>query len=220
MPLNIPGWESRHRVKWGAVTAAFCVAGLACNTLQGSSASPTPGPTAVETATAVPIIEGFDGTDESFRSLHGALESDPEGLILQAQAALGSSEIETRFAAVYALGLAVDEANAGLLLPALRDPDLALRMIAAGALIGLGEPESIPILIAAMDTDDLLPHSHPPRPMWMFADATLRWYTRIDFGLTADAEDQRQASAEAWRNWWEENGASLTWDGEAWTVQP
>lgn len=216
--MRITGWGSRHRVKSGAATLALFVAGLACNTLQGSNASQTDSPTAQETA--VPILEAFDASDASFQSLHAALDSDPEGLIVQAQAAMASSDIETRFAAVYALGLAVDETHTALLRPALQDPDLALRVIAAGALIGLGEPESIPVLVEALGSDDLLPYSHPSRPVWMFADATLGAYTGMDFGVPAGAEDQRGATAAAWQDWWEENGASLTWDGEAWVVQP
>ena len=194
---------------------------LACSLLT-SRGGPTPesmGTPVASRTTPEPVISAFDASEASFLALHDAIDLDPASVIAEAQAALASADPETHFAAVYALGLAVDAENADILRPVLEDPELALRAIAAGALIGLGEAESLPVLIEALDSDELLPYSHPPRPVWILADSALSAYTGMDFGIPAGA-DQRAASAAGWKDWWEANGAALTWDGFQWKVQP
>ncbi|HET7010583.1 MAG TPA: HEAT repeat domain-containing protein [Anaerolineales bacterium] len=162
------------------------------------------------------MIESFDGSEETWAALHAALENDPQAVAAQASAALSSPDPDERFPAVYALGLIVDETTVGLLRPALDDPEPALRAIAAGSLIGLGEAASVPVLIEATASDEVLPFSHPPRLLWMFADDALRSYTGVDFGLDLASQDVQRATADAWQAWWAANGASLTWDGSMW----
>lgn len=197
---------------------------LACNLLASGAPRPTGSnstlPEVPSVPTAAPVIASFDASEAAWQDLHEALDSDPATVLEQARAALASPDAERRFPAVYALGLIVEDGNLDILRPVLDDPELALRTIAAGALIGLGEAGSLPVLIEAMGSDEVMPFSHPPLPVWILADSALAAYTGIDFGIAAGVEDQRQASAAAWRAWWEENGGSLTWDGSQWRLQP
>jgi len=223
-PQGPPEGNRRHvwpgSFAW--VTAVVVTGLIACSLLTpGRGATPGTEATSVAvTPTSESVVAAFDASETSFRALHDAIELDPAGVIAQAQVALSAADPETRFAAVYALGLAVDQDSLAALRPVLDDPEVSLRTIAAGALIGLGEPGSLPVLIEAMDSDEMLPFSDPPLPIWTFADSVLAHYTGIDFGIAAGAEDQHQASAAAWRDWWEQNGGSLTWDGSQWTAPP
>jgi len=200
----------------GLVLAA---ASVACGLLTPDATPPPPTASAMP-PTSEPVLAPFDGSDASFQALNEALATNPAAVLAEADRSLASPDAETRFPAVYALGLIVDADTADILRPVLHDPDLVLRTIAAGSLIGLGEPDSLPVLIEALDSDEPLPFSHPPRPLWALADIALAHYTGIDIGVAPGGEDQRLEAAAAWRAWWQENRAALTWDGSQWRVGP
>jgi HEAT repeat protein len=166
----------------------------------------------------------FDGSDAAFGALDLAMESNPAAVIEQARSALTSENPNVRFAAVYALGLSVDAGSADILVPVLANPDPGLRLIAAGALSGLGIKESLPVLIEALGSDETVPYSHPPQPQWTFAESALVAYTGQDFGVveavTADDQAARQAALDAWRAWWHANGEGLVWDAGAERYRP
>jgi HEAT repeat protein len=85
----------------------------------------------------------------------------------------------------------------------LEDPELPLRVTAAGALSGEGVVESIPVLIEALGSDEELWYSDPPRPAADLAREALEAYTGEAF-----------ATPEEWEAWWGEVRGSLRWDGE------
>ncbi len=198
---------TRQRIRLALATVLVGLpALLACSLLSRFNATPTPLPT--PTATLPPVIESFDGSPEALDEINQALLDNPSGLAQQAQAYLQSEDVKLRFAAVYGLSLAVDESNADQLLPVLQDPDIRLRTIAAGSLIGLGRKESIPILITALGSNEFLPMSHPPRSLSTLARQALPHYTGQDFGTGP-------GDAPAWQAWWDQAGARLQWDAAA-----
>lgn len=203
-----PGWKALGR------SLALLAASVACNLIRAPGpATPT---AALKPSPEANMLAAFDASDESWADLHRAVRETPEDVIREAGELLGSADPSTRFAAVYALGLTVDESNAHLLLPVLSDENEGLRTIAAGALIGLGEAQSIPILIAALASDEYLPFLEPPSRAWTLAHAALTHYTGQDFGFLEAVRSgdgaARQAAVEAWPTWWAEAGAQLTWD--------
>ena len=201
----------------GSILGVLAAAGIACNLLVPPSLStPTRGPT----SSPVPrLVSVFDDSEAWWAALHQAVGEAPQDVIEEATPLLASADSRTRFAAVYALGLAVDADQADLLLPALEDPNPGLRILAGGALIGLGRVESIPVLIAALGSDDELPYLDPPTRVWSIAHAGLAFYTGQDFGflvaVRSGDEAARQASAAAWNSWWVEVAPDLTWDANS-----
>lgn len=165
----------------GSVLGVLAAAGIACNFLVPPSPStatrgPTPSP--------VPrLVSDFDDSEAWWADLHRAVREAPQDVIEEARPLVASPDSRTRFAAVYALGLAVDADQADLLLPTLEDPNPGLRILAAGALIGLGRVESIPVLIAALGSEDEIPYLDPPTRAWSLAHAGLAFYTGQDFGF-------------------------------------
>jgi len=205
--------SARWRV--GSAAVALMAATLACGLFRPAPASPTP-ETAALAPTLAPVIVMFDGSEEAWRSLDAAVADAPAGVIDQARAHVSDPDDRVRLAAVYALSLAVGPEDIDVLLPALEDPQPGLRTIAAGALIGLGAKESIPVLIVALRSEEAVPGSHPPLPQWLLAETALVAYTGQDFGVgsavqAGDASAQ-QAAVEAWSDWWQEYGAALKWD--------
>src|SRR3989338_3217627 len=194
----------KHRLR--SLALACGPALLACSLLSRVTVTATPAATV--TPTPPPVIENFDGSPEALDKLNQALLDNPDGMAQQAQSYLRADAIKVRFAAVYALSLTADSSNAEALLPALQDPDIRLRTIAAGALVGLGRKEGIPVLIAALGSNELLPLSHPQRLLSTLAHQALPHYTGQDFGADPDA-------AQAWQAWWDQAGARLQWDAAA-----
>jgi len=189
-------------------------ASVACSLIRAPApATPT---AALKPSPEPNVVAEFDASDESWADLHRAVQETPGDVIREAEELLGSPDLSTRFAAVYALGLTVDESQAYLLVPALSDQNQGLRTIAAGALIGLGEVESIPILIEALVGDESLPYLEPPTRAWTLAHAALIHYTGRDFGfleaVRSDDVVARQTAVAAWQLWWAEAGLDLTWD--------
>jgi hypothetical protein len=202
----------RQRVRFAAIFLGL-PAVLACSLLSQFSATPTPLP--APTATLPPVIETFDGSEDALDTLNRAILDDPGGVAQMGIASLPAEDVQVRYAAVYALSLTADASQAEALLPALQDPDGRLRTIAAGALIGLGRKESIPILIAALSSDDAIPYSEPPTAQWQLAYRALNYYTGQDFGFQAAGEADaagRAAAAQAWQAWWDQVGVQLHWE--------
>jgi len=199
----------------GSAAVALTAASLACSLFRPAAASPTPEP-ATPAPTLAPVILPFDGSEEAWRSLDAAVAGAPAGVIDQARAHVSDPDDQIRLAAVYALSLAVGPDEVDVLLPVLDDPQPGLRTIAAGALIGLGAKESIPVLIDALRSEEAVPGSHPPLPQWLLAETALVAYTGQDFGVGSAVQagdpSAHQAAVDAWMDWWQEYGAALKWD--------
>jgi len=167
--------------------------------------------------TAARLINEFDGSPLATCSLNGAILADPAIVRQAALSSLEAPEMRVRFAAVYALSLTADPSNREPLSAVMeREEDMGLRILAARALIALGQKESIPVLVAALPSDEPLPFWNPPEPRWVLAYADLNQYTGEDFGFLAAVESgdaaARAAAIEAWQDWWTEVGADLEWD--------
>jgi len=151
------------------------------------------------------VIESFTPasgrTDPAFAQLNTLVLEAPR-LAAQAAASLTTASREqTRLGAIYVLGLtARSPRELAALRRALGDRILEHRVIAAGALIGMGEKEAIPVLIEALRRTGRLPFSNVSEAA--HAAEALGAYTGQDLG----------SDAEAWSDWFEAEGPALTWD--------
>ena len=178
-------------------------------------------------STTDPFIEAGEDLLETFDP-----DSDPEGGFaslnrfaaerptLAADTARGLVEAEednTRYAAVYVLGLTADaEDERQALRGALDDRLSYLRAIAAGSLIGLGEAGAIPVLIDLLAITDEIPGSLPSTFVDRFASDTLTAYTGEDFGVMEARGSEARARAQArWRDWFDSVRGSIRWDPAA-----
>jgi hypothetical protein len=168
----------------------------ACGNGEQEEAEPPPAP--------AEAVRGFDPDDGgvSIDRLNRASFAAPSS-IGQLAPFLESEDGDRRFAAVYLAALLVEESTADLLIPVLEDPDLGLRVIAAGALAGVGVVESLPVLIEGLRSTQPLPYSDPPRLEADLAREALTAYTEESF-----------ASPGEWDRWWAEVENSVRWDGQ------
>lgn len=119
-------------------------------------------------------------------------------------------ETETRFIAFIALsGIAHDvEGTRSEIIPYLReglfDPDMSIRTQVAQILLLFEERDGLPVLIEALDSDEMMIPSEPPMPLAHYANIILINYTDEDYGF-----DRAQ-----WTGWWDENKNSLQWNGD------
>lgn len=155
--------------------------------------------------TASEAVESFDpeDVDESIVRLNDIIAADATELSELAPH-LEAEDPDERWAALYVVAFRAEtEEDIELLTPVLEDDDARFRVIAAASLFGIGVTDAGLVLIEGLSVDEALPYSHPPRPVSELATEALEYYT----GETHDG-------AAAWQDWWDENGDSLTWDGE------
>jgi len=154
-------------------------------------------------AAALEAVDAFDGTPEAIARLNGIadLGGSPVGALAPL---VEDADATRRFCAIYLIGItATSPADIDILRGGLDDGEPAFRAIAAGALIGRGVAEAIPVLIDELDVDGQLPYSDPPM--------TISDYARDALEV---ATGQSHPDAAGWRAWWSQAGASLRWDGE------
>lgn len=157
-----------------------------------------------------------EAIEESFRDLHVLIRDDPEAAADAAQRQLGARDAATRFAALYTLAnTATTEDQLDALRDALRSDSLSERVLAAEALLARGEKEAIPAVIAALDADEQLMYSLPPREAWEYAGQLLLQFTEVELGLSLDGSLESSAAAKpAWEAWWDQNGDAVQWVAE------
>jgi hypothetical protein len=163
------------------------------------------------------LLETFDpNTDpeSGFASLNRFAAERPGLAADTAQGLVEAREDDTRYAAVYVLGLTADGEDE---LEALRrvadDPLSYLRAIAAGALIGVGEVDAIPALIDLLVATDEIPGSLPSTFVDRFASDVLTSYTGQDFGVREARGSAARAEAQGrWRDWFESVRGTIRWD--------
>lgn len=186
--------------------------------IRPSQAGRTPGGERVSADTSARLINEFDGSSLGTYSLNEAILNDPGSVRRAASVSLGAPEFRVRFAAVYALSLTADASQIGPLSTVMQDEDqdLGLRILAARALIAMGDKQSIPVLISALPSDESLPFWNPPEPQWVPAYSDLNRYTGEDFGFLDAVESGdtagRATAIEAWQDWWTNVGADLEWN--------
>ncbi len=99
------------------------------------------------------------------------------------------------------------------LVPLLQNEDATIRVMAAAALVSLGEPAGFDALVKAVSLDEPLRGSLPPESVSGFATFTLTRYTGVDLGRTehASAADIETVAAK-WTTWLEQHRDGLRFD--------
>jgi len=121
-----------------------------------------------------------EAIDESFRDLHVLIRDDPEAAADAGTAAAGSPGRGDAVRGLYTRRTQrTTEGQLDALRDALRSDSLSERVLAAEALLARGEKKAIPVVIAALDADEQLMYSLPPRQAWDYASQLLlqlpRW---------------------------------------------
>jgi hypothetical protein len=194
------------------VPALLLGSGLACQTIMGSAATPTPGAGVRQAWT------GFQqaGSDEqaAFDSLRGGLEQDPSGMHAYALEILSSnSASDERMAAVYVLSeTGLDGQAMDALHRSLDEGGVDERLLAAETLLLSGDPAGFPTLIALLGSQEALAYRDPPQQAWQAASFALIQLTDEDLGLIGPEEYAVVSAAQpAWQAWWESKRGGA-WD--------
>jgi len=126
---------------------------------------------------------------------------------------LNDSSPNVHYAAVYALSLTAQSGQGSAELDQmLTATDTTDRLLAAGSLASIGDSSAIPVLIAALSSDDELAYDDE-QSAFEFAQAELIYFTNEDFGLrTASGLAAVSATQPAWQQWWSTEGPSLHFD--------
>jgi len=149
-----------------------------------------------------------DDIDRSIRRLNAGVALGAD-LIAPLTPLLDDNDPTVRWAAIYMMSLvAVSPVDADLLMPALSDAEPTNRVVAAGALVGLGRVEAVNVLVDAIDSQDALPFDPLSRQIGDLAREALEYYT----GNTFD-------DAAMWRNWRDTSAGRIVWDGARYVVR-
>lgn len=158
--------NTRRSLSLMAAALAVIVVSLACQLNPGGSEeplTPTTEPAAESIEVSVTtIVEQIDPSKPD--SLYA-----PEELVTLGRPAvpalldlLNSPDITSRWAAVYALSRLAQAEDIPALARGLEDPNLSNRAGVAATLLWLGDERGIPILLEALNSDELIAFSHPP----------------------------------------------------------
>jgi HEAT repeat protein len=155
------------------------------------------------TVDAVAALEAFDGAQQarqrSFSRLNAALAAEPAATREAALSRLETDDRDLRLAAVYALGLSLEARDADRLAPFLESGLEAERVLAATALLSVGDGRAVPVLIEALESEELLPLANPTRVREQ-ARFALGSFTGESFGL----------DRAAWGAWWDQVESSFS----------
>jgi hypothetical protein len=127
-----------------------------------------------------------------------ALAARGRGAVEELIAALRGGAVLRRWAAAAALGEIGDPAALAPLRDALQDQSISVRLRAAQSLARLGTTDGIPVLIAALGSEDVM-IGHPPELAGEYAAQVLRRVAGQDF----------ERDAERWNAWWREHGQTF-----------
>jgi HEAT repeat protein len=158
----------------------------------------------------VAALEAFDSAPgpraRSFARLDTALIAEPAATRDAALTKLDAETRDVRLAAVYALGLTLEASDADRLTPFLESADVSERLLAATGMLSVGDARGVPVLIAALGSDDVLPLATPIRA-WEQARLSLLTFTGQDLGLReADRLRAAAATKARWEAWWTKTG--------------
>jgi hypothetical protein len=171
-------------------------------------------------------IAAFDPSnaaiEASFSKLNVAARDKPVALRQAALAHLKDSNPDVHYAAVYALALTVTGSQGSKEMAALLTAvSLDDRLLAAGALTGIGDKRGLPVLIAALDQDGQLLYRDPPQAAFQFARTELLYFTKNDFGTASSTDFASTAATKpSWESWWQVNKAALRFDSTSGKYSP
>lgn len=159
-------------------------------------------------------IEGFDASPEAGFApearLSLAIVSDPEATHDAALELVGSDDPDVRMAAVYALSVTVRPEDADALAPFLEATDPGERVLAAAGMLALEDSRAVPVLIAALGEEAVLPFGSPRAAVWEKAKFALLRSTGQDLGLReATTASEAAATIPAWEAWWADAGSTF-----------
>ena len=153
-------------------------------------------------------VTGFsmtpEGLDRSFSILNQEALFHPKAIRAAAMTRIDEKDPAVRFAAIYALGLTAEPGpSEAALVPLLDSDDVTERLLAAAALVHLGNVAGIPVLIDALGSDAQIAFWEPPVEAWAFVRPDLLRTTGKDFGLSKAGTAQEAAATQAaWERWW------------------
>jgi hypothetical protein len=181
-------------------------AGTACRNSSGDSK--------VEPMAAIAGLEPSSPAASRSRSrLNTAVLSAPEASREAALAQLRAhdpNDPDARLAALYVLSLTLRDEDADALAPVLTSREAKERVLAAAAMLALGDRRAVPVLIELLGVEDPLPFGDPPLRVWQQARMALLSFSGQDLGLRrAATASQAAAAAPALRDWWAQAGVSF-----------
>lgn len=158
-------------------------------------------------ADVLAAIRRFDAASgdrfESRARLDRAVLADPAASRTAALEHLSSDDHDVRLAAVFVLSQTLRPEDADALAALLESADPAERVLAAAAMLSVGDGRAVEVLIAMLGVRDEVPFGRPHREVWRYARYALLSFTGQDFGLRAAATaDDAAATAVDWRAWW------------------
>jgi HEAT repeat protein len=164
----------------------------------------------VSADTALEVAEAFDPAEpDTVLALNDVVAAGSDDAVPDLLALLNDEDANRQWAGLYlALLLTDSEDEIELLRPLLTHEEPVFRAMAAGTLAGLGEVESLAVLVEALASDADLPYSDPPRRLADYARIGLEALTGEEF-----------ADASGWERWWQEAEGNLTWDGEGYVAR-
>lgn len=142
----------------------------------------------------------------SWRELGLLTMQAPRSVVSELADEVSAGDVDVRIGATYVVSLR-SEPGDSVLGEALDDPDERVRVLAAGASVGLGGHEAIPVLIEALDSTVALPPNPVPVTLGSLAREGLVAYTGQDF-----------VTEQEWRDWWERAGPTVRWDGNVYVA--
>ena len=128
------------------------------------------------------LITGFSDApnpDAIFYAINKASAADSAPLRKAALAYIGDNDQKTRYAALYALALTAKQDDAEALAKFLTSPIADERLLAAATLASLRDKRALPVLIAALDRDELLMYRAPGERASTFAQKQLIYFIHI-----------------------------------------
>jgi hypothetical protein len=159
-------------------------------------------------------IEEFDPSPQarprSLARLSVAAATEPEATREAALERLEAEDPDVRLAALHALGLTLEGDDSDALAAFLDSERPGERLLAASAVLSVGDARGVPVLIDALDDDRLLPIRAPSLPAWEQARFALLAFTGEDFGLRGAGDLPAAAATKPdWERWWTEAAPSF-----------
>ena len=155
------------------------------------------------------IINKYDGIHPFTFDLDGIIAIGEPAIPVLAEM-LENDSADVRWAAVIGLGALGYELNLSeKVLPhlkkALEDDDVNVRVRSAEFVMAFGDKSGIPVMIDALDSDNMVHPTDLPTPIPNQVVFVLGMYTGQEFSVLEKEE---------WQDWWSENKDTLEWNKE------
>jgi len=204
-------------VRTGRIVVAALTTTVLTACTGGGGSSSANGPGGSDSATVGQAHQVIDATDLSDPATIAAVEKIrfTDGGVQAAREAIeAGADGDPLWAATWVY--ATSGTNPAPLQPLLQNGDPSIRVMAAAALVSLGEPAAFDVLVSAVATGEPLRGSFPPQSISAFATFTLSRYTGVDLGNTENASAAAiKKASDDWTAWLAQNRDDLTFDAAA-----